>query len=167
MGFSPTEFFSLPRSRTSLEALLLSCRLCVTDSEEPMPPCGFRALLPPEEPFSLPTRLTPTGDVPLMGFSSLRLSPSRPCYPFGSTPLSHFTRAYGRSRRRSLYLRVFLTRGRMDLLEISGPLDVSCLLRFPLCSSPRRSLVDLFHLVDGHSLLNIASSTLHHRHRDY
>jgi hypothetical protein len=163
MGLSPSEFCSLPKSRTSLEAFLLSCRLLDTGSEDPLLNYGFRALLPPEEPFSPSARLTPTGDVPLLGFSSLRLSPSRPCYPFGSTPLSHFTPTGGRSRWRPLCLRVFLARGRMDLHEISGPFDVVCLSRFPLRSSPRRSLVNFFHRVDRCSLLNIPGSTLRHR----
>lgn len=117
---------------------------------------NFRALLPPPEPRSQTTRLTPSGAVPLLGFSSWRLSPPRPCYPFGSTPLSHFTTAADRSRRRTLCLRVFLTRGRMGLLETSCLLDVFRLARFPFHSSPRRSLVDFFHLVDRRSLLNVA-----------
>lgn len=68
MGFSPSESCSPAKSRVPFETFLLSCRLPVTDSEEPVPTCGYRALLPSPEPFSLPPLLTPAGDFPLLGF---------------------------------------------------------------------------------------------------
>jgi hypothetical protein len=164
MGFPLQSLPPLHRAAPLSRPYLLSCRLPVTASGDAIANHDFRALLPAEEPFSPPVRLTPTGAVPLLGFPSLRLSPSRPCYPFGSTPLSHFTTTDNRSRRRTLCLRVFLTRGRMDLREIPCLLDVSCLARFPLCSSPRRSRVYFFNRVECRSSLNVALSTLgHHR----
>jgi hypothetical protein len=126
MGFSPSEFSSLPRSRISLETFLLSCRLLVPDPKSRFQ-LRLQSFAPPGRAafaayvvnvcrnryslgVSISGVLSPTSLLPL------RVNSSSALYFVPGEPLT------------TLYLRVFLTSARINLREISDPSDVFCLV---------------------------------------
>jgi hypothetical protein len=126
MGFSPSEFFSLPRSRISLEIFLLSCRLLVLD-----PKIQFQLRL---QSFAPPGRAAFTASVVNVCRNrySLGVSISGVLSPTSLLPLrvnSSFVlyRVPG-APITPLYPRVFLMPARMSLRETSDPSDVLCLV---------------------------------------